>query len=178
MINRIRTKFVTSWECGRDYQNRIKTAIILYPHTIYHTAWLPISFHVFTNSVKDLVWCVIIFSRSTWVKSRFCSWSGIGGSGKAWLPMPWGRRNRACRCLDSWDVSTTLCLTRPLAHWPFSPQVRQKIFDMFIKPFQVCLPLCIIFLFICRDQGDLCAPFLGWENHLHAELLPAAPGWS
>lgn len=28
-----------------------------------------------------------------------------------------------------------------------------------------------------RDQVPLCASFPGRAHHLHAELLPAAPGW-
>lgn len=63
-------------------------------------------------------------SCSTWVKSKCCSWSEIGGSGKASLLMPEVKRNQACRCLDSWDASITSCLMRPLAHWPSSLQVR------------------------------------------------------
>lgn len=30
-----------------------------------------------------------------------------------------------------------------------------------------------IFLY-SRNQGDICAPFLGWKDHLYAKLLPAA----
>lgn len=66
------------------------------------------------------------FLCSTWVKSRFCSWRGIEGTGKAWPLMPEERKSPACRCLDSWDASTTSCPMRPSAHWPSSPQVRKK----------------------------------------------------
>lgn len=31
-----------------------------------------------------------------------------------------------------------------------------------------------IFFLYSRNQGDLCAPFLGWKDHLYAKLLPAA----
>ena len=95
-------------------------------------------------------------SFSTWVKSRFCSWSGIEGSGKAWPPMPEERRSRACRCLDSWDASTTSCPTRPSAHWPSSPQVWQnRLLHMILqKRFEPSFYWSYWYLFISVFQTD------------------------
>lgn len=105
----------------------------------------------------------IIFSCSTWVKSRFCSWSGIEGSGKAWPLMPEERKSQACRCLDSWDVSTTSCRMRPSAHWPFSPQVRQKRLLHVTLCIDVSLPSSVLVLSYNRiplqiSRGSLCTP--------------------
>lgn len=95
------------------------------------------------------------FPCSTWVKSRFCSWRGIEGTGKAWPLMPEERKSPACRCLDSWDASTTSCPMRPSAHWPSSPQVRQKrplhiLSTTLMNPFNCCPhPFTVIISAFC-----------------------------
>lgn len=95
------------------------------------------------------------FLCSTWVKSRFCSWRGIEGTGKAWPLMPEERKSPACRCLDSWDASTTSCPMRPSGHWPSSPQVRQKrplhiLSTTLMNPFNCCPhPFTVIISAFC-----------------------------
>lgn len=114
------------------------------------------------------------FLCSTWVKSRFCSWRGIEGTGKAWPLMPEERKSPACRCLDSWDASTTSCPMRPSAHWPSSPQVRQKrplhiLSTTLMNPFNCCphpftviiSALCFSFFFSFSEiKGIFVHPFL------------------
>lgn len=118
-------------------------------------------------AVLMLVFCLLakarnptFFSCSTWVKSKFCSWSGIEGNGKASVLTPEERRSQACRCLDSWDASTTSCLMRPSAPWPSSLQVREDLtlsIDSSIDGLSSTIPW---FLFHCfphlqRSKGSL-----------------------